>query len=193
MGFLEPHGRSRGTFRPDALKPRTRLEIAATAEVGQATPAGNPEGDGILAPAIVIVHTLAHAVGALRAAAHATRPLMLLSAPDAGIYAGPGWFGAIVAAAREAVPEALFLAMLDCGDRPGAALAAIRAGVKGVIFTGGTDPAFRLADIAHQQGVRFLTERPAAGLDLVDDFFASEAVSEQRCAGFLALTAGSER
>jgi acyl-CoA reductase-like NAD-dependent aldehyde dehydrogenase len=139
--------------------------------------------------AVVVVHTLAHAVGGLRAAVRAGRPITLLSAPDGGMYAGPGWFGALVDAAGEVVPDACFAALLDCGDEPGAALAAIRAGIDGVIFTGPADVARRLADIAAQHGVRLVTGRPAAGLDLVDDFFASIAESEQACAG---IFAGSE-
>jgi delta 1-pyrroline-5-carboxylate dehydrogenase len=135
---------------------------------------------------VIVVYTLAHAVGALRAAARAARPVMLLSAHDAGIYAGPGWFGALVEAAREAVPDARLAALLDCGDRPGAALAAIRGHIEGVIFTGRADVARRLANIARQHGVRLVNERPAAGLDLGDDFFASAADSERRCTEFLA-------
>jgi hypothetical protein len=142
--------------------------------------------DAVGNAAVIVVHTLAHAVGALAAARRAARPVTILSAPDAGIYAGPGWFGALVESARAAVPEARFSAFVDCGDRPGAALAAIRAGIEGVVFTGRADVAIRLADIVRQHGVRLLTERPVATLDLVDDFFASEAESEQRCAGALA-------
>ena len=111
--------------------------------------------------------------------------MILVSAADAGIYAGPGWFAALIEAAREAVPNARFSALLDCGDRPGAALAAIRAQVEGVIFTGRDDVADRLADIARQHGVGFVTERPPGGLDLGDEFFATEAESQQCCADFL--------
>ncbi|MBV8121956.1 MAG: hypothetical protein JO081_18700, partial [Alphaproteobacteria bacterium] len=113
---------------------------------------------------IVVVHTLAHAIGALRAAARAQRPMALLSARDAGIYAGPGWFAALVEAARAAAPDARCSALLDCGDQPGAALAAIRAQIEGVIFTGRTDVARRLVDIASRHGVRLVSARPAAGL-----------------------------
>jgi delta 1-pyrroline-5-carboxylate dehydrogenase len=133
----------------------------------------------------IIVHTLAHAEGALRAAAQAGRPVILLSAPDAGIYAGPGWWGALVEAARTAVPGADALVLLDCGDRSGAVLAAIRMQVEGVVFTGGGETARRLADIARLEGVRFVPERPAAPLDLGDDFFADAGASERRCADFL--------
>jgi hypothetical protein len=110
---------------------------------------------------------------------------VLASAPDAGAYVGPGWFGALVAAARDSVPEAQSSALLDCGDHVGAALAAIRAGVEAIVFTGRPDVAGRLADIARQHGVRLDTERPAAGLDLGTDFFASEDILERRCAEFL--------
>ncbi len=111
--------------------------------------------------------------------------MTLLSAPDAGIYAGPGWFTALVTEARAAAPDAVCDALLDCGDRPGAALAAIRAEVEGVVFNGRSDVARRLADIAAQHNVRFVTERPAAALDLIDDFFASVETSERRCDEFL--------
>lgn len=137
------------------------------------------------APPALVVHSLAHAIGALRAAVGAACPIVLLSAPDAGVYAGPGWFRALVEAARQMVPEARVRAMLDCGDEAGAALAAIRAQVEGAIFTGRPDVAHRLAEIAGQAGVRFATERPAAALDLGTDFFASETAAEQRCADFL--------
>jgi acyl-CoA reductase-like NAD-dependent aldehyde dehydrogenase len=101
-------------------------------------------------------------------------PIVLSSAPDAGAYVGPGWFGALVAAARTSVPEAQSSALLDCGEHVGAALAAIRAGIEAVVFTGRPDVARRLADIARQHGVRLDTERPTAMLDLGTDFFASE-------------------
>jgi hypothetical protein len=136
---------------------------------------------------VIVIHTLAHAVGALAAAWRAGRRVTLLSAPDAGIYAGPGWFGAVVEAARAVVPEVRSSAFLDCGDRPGAALAAIRDGIGGVIYAGPADVGTRLAAIARQHGVRLITERPVAALDLVDDFFASDAESKQRCAGVMGL------
>ena len=134
---------------------------------------------------VIIIHSLTQAIAALRAAASAKRAIVLASAPDAGGYVGPGWFVALVTAARQEVPEARLTALLDCGDSAGAALAAIRAEVEGVIFTGRADAARRLADIARQHGVAFETERPAAVLDLVEDFFASPEDIERRCAEFL--------
>jgi hypothetical protein len=136
-------------------------------------------------PPVIVVHSLGHALAALRAAARAGRPIVLASAPDAGGYAGGGWFRELVAAARETVPDADFTAVLDCGEAAGAALAAIRAGVEGVVFTGRAEVARRLADIAQGHGVSFTTRRPAAALDLGDDFFAPAEELERRCAAVL--------
>ena len=110
---------------------------------------------------------------------------MLASAPSAGSYVGPGWFGAVIDAARQAVPDARFSALLDCGDDIGAAQAAIRSEIEGVVFTGSADVARRLADIARQHGVRLFTEHPPVALDLGTDFFAVPEVLEQRCAGLM--------
>jgi len=131
---------------------------------------------------VIVVHQLSHAIAALRAAAASGCPIVLASAPEAGIYAGPGWFGALVAAGRETVPTARFLAVLDCGEGTGAALAAIRAGIEAIIFTGRPDVAARLADIAGQHGVRFATTRPVTALDLGDSFFSDEEHLRQACA-----------
>jgi hypothetical protein len=134
---------------------------------------------------VIIIHSLAQAIAALNVAARAGRAIVLASAPDAGGYVGPGWFGALIAAAREAVPGARFSALLDCGDNVGAALAAIRLEIEGVVFIGRADVAGRLGDIARQHGVRFETDRGATALDLAEDFFASGDSVERRCAEFL--------
>jgi hypothetical protein len=84
------------------------------------------------------------------------------------------------------VPEARFSAFLDCDDDVGAALGALRLEIEGVVFTGRADVARRLADIARQHGVNFVTDRPAAALDLLDDFFAPPELLERRCAEALA-------
>jgi delta 1-pyrroline-5-carboxylate dehydrogenase len=134
---------------------------------------------------VIVVHSLGQAVAALTAAAKCDGPLVLASASGAGSYVGPGWFGELVSVAREAVPGAHFSALLDCGDDVGAALAAIRSEIEGVVFIGRTDVARRLADIARQHGVQLLTGRPVPALDLIDDFFASPEFLERRCAEVL--------
>jgi hypothetical protein len=130
---------------------------------------------------VIVVHSLAHAVAALSAAQQAGRPVILASAPGAGIYAGPGWFGALVAEARAAVPGALFTALLDCGDDAGSAQAAIRAGIEGVVFVGRADVAERLADIAAQAGVMLARARHDPAIDLGHEFFARPEALLRRC------------
>jgi hypothetical protein len=115
----------------------------------------------------------------------AGRAVVLASAPGGGSYAGPGWFGALIDAAAEAVPDAQFSALLDCGDDIGAALAAVRSEIEGVVFTGRADVARRLTDIARQHGVRLFTEHHPVALDLGTDFFASPDALECRCAAVL--------
>ena len=138
---------------------------------------------------VIIIHSLAHAVAALGAAAEAGRTVVLASPPDAGIYAGPGWFREVLRAAREAVPAAQSSALLDCGQDAGAAMAAVRTGVEAIVFTGRADVAARLGDIATQAGARLLTARPAALLDLGTAFFADDEELRRRCADALASSA----
>jgi hypothetical protein len=143
------------------------------------------DGNAAGAP-VIVVHSLAQAVAALSAAAECGRRIAIASAPDAGISAGPGWFKALIEAAREAAPAARATWLLDCGDDAGAAQGAIRAGIEGIVFTGRVDVAARLADIAGQRGAMLLTARPEPALDLGALFFAGEDALRRRCADILA-------
>jgi len=149
-----------------------------------------PEGQGLNEPGaaapIVVVHSLAHAVAALEAAAAACRRVTLISAPSAGIYAGPGWWHALTEAGHEAAPTAEASFILDCGDDAGAAQGAIRAGIAAVVFTGRADVAMRLAAIAEAAGGRVLTRRPVTALDLGHWFFADRETLRRHCAAWLA-------
>ena len=162
MGLLEPHGRGRRPIRRDAL-----------------SRSGHDP--------VFVVHSLAHAVAALTAAAEVGRSVVLLSAPGAGLYAGPGWWRALVDAARAAVPSAKSAAILDCADDAGAAQGAIRGGAEVIVFAGRADVAERLADIAGQRGLEIVTVRPAATLDLAEFFFADAEGLARRCRDVLAL------
>lgn len=108
---------------------------------------------------------LAEAVAALTAAAEAGVVVRLVSAPAAGLYAGPGWWLALLARAAAEVPTARFEAVLDCADAGGAALAALRAGTRSVAVRLDGPARAALADIAAQVGAR-LVPPPAAPVDL---------------------------
>lgn len=112
----------------------------------------------ILLPPAVVVHGLADALAALAPGL----PVTLLSAPGAGGFAGAGWWRALVAQARGTHPHTPCHDVLDCGDAPGHAMAAIRAG-QTILVLSPTCPAFaRVATLA-----TVLAVRPHA-LDLAD-------------------------
>jgi len=111
---------------------------------------------------------------------------VLLSAADAGIYAGPGWFKAVIDTVRQAVPAARLRAILDCGDDAGAAQGAIRAGIEGIVFTGRADVAARLQAIAEQRDSWVVTARPEPAQDLIALFFADGETVRRHCAEILA-------
>jgi delta 1-pyrroline-5-carboxylate dehydrogenase len=140
-------------------------------------------------PVAIVIHSLAQAVAALSAAAEAGRPVVIASAPDAGIYAGPGWFREVLHGAHEAMPMAQFSSLFDCGDDAGAAMAALRAGLEAIVFTGPAEVAARLNDILAQTGARLITEWPAAVLDFGASFFADNESLRRRCAEILASIA----
>jgi hypothetical protein len=109
----------------------------------------------------VMVHGINHA----RQALSVGRPLTLLSAPGAALYAGCGWWRALVRQARTAVPDVAVADVLDCGDGSGQALAALRIGQLWVVLWR-TSPGWdEVAAIAAERGGGVLEAAPAA-LDL---------------------------
>lgn len=108
----------------------------------------------------MVVHALDQAEAALDSAG--PRGVLLLSAPAAGVSAGPGWFLALVAEARRRHPGVPCAAALDCADAAGSALAALRAGVR-IIVLDGRCPAFpAVAGAAAEVGASLLPGRPPA-------------------------------
>jgi len=120
-----------------------------------------------------IVHNLAHAIAALTAAAEADAPVTLLSPPEAAKSLGVGMFLAIIAAARAALPEAKSEAVLDCGDAPGLALGALRAGAEAVTLRASPETRAKVADIAGQTGARLIEPEEAFDLLPAHDPLAS--------------------
>jgi fructose/tagatose bisphosphate aldolase len=129
-----------------------------------ATPAGK---ERVAEGRAVIVHSLDHARAALAAASALRLPVTLLSPPLAAAYMGAGYFRALIEAAGAEFPDVAVTAVLDCGDEPGFALAALREGIKAVRFTGPDPAAQRLRQIAEKQGAVLILDEIAA-LDLLD-------------------------
>ena len=123
---------------------------------------------------VIVVRSLAEAEAALAAASALAAPVTLLSAEGAADSVGPLWFSELVAQARAAYPAAEVRAILDCGDSPGSAAAALRLGFETIRFGGRGRAAEALAAIADQYGATLLSRRPDA-LDLTDSRAPREA------------------
>jgi hypothetical protein len=107
-------------------------------------------------PPAIIIHNLAHA----RLALADGRPVTLLSAPGAAVYAGCLWW-------RELLAEAAFdgTALLDCADAPGRALEALKLGLHGLVLRCPPAAFAVVAELAAAQGALLLADAPPA-LDL---------------------------
>ena len=94
------------------------------------------------------------------------RPAVLLSA--AGLAIGPGWWRAAIAKWRTAAPTVGLMAVLDCGNRPGAVMAALRTGIADIRYGGAESDA--LAGLADRHGARLWRRLgPVLDLDLRRD------------------------
>lgn len=111
----------------------------------------------------VVVHGREHAAWALRVADG--QPVLLVSAPGAALNAGPGWFKAVLDQAAAEHPGARLHAALDCAAAPGAALSALRAGFKLMVFDLRHPSAASVLGAAAEAGAEVLGTRPEA-LDL---------------------------
>ena len=147
MGLLQPHA---GHRRGDGA-----------ARLTPAKAAGGTTGTTTGRAVSVLGHAQARV--AVAAAAAAGAPITLISACGAAAFAGPGWFQGLVAALRREWPDTGISAILDCGDMPGHALAALRHGIDTIRYNG--PAAAQIADIARQCNATVLRERPQA-LDL---------------------------
>jgi hypothetical protein len=111
----------------------------------------------------VVIHGLAHARFVLAIG----RSVTLLSAPGAAVFAGCGWWRAVIGRARGEHPSVPIDDILDCADAPGLALGALRIGQCRLVLSP-TSPGWQsVAAIAASLGGEVLTSRPPA-LDMAD-------------------------
>ncbi len=106
-------------------------------------------------PAVVV-----HGLPTLRQAVAPGRPVTLLSGPGAAIYAGCGWWRALMALGAGPNPD-----MLDCADAPGRAMEALRVGCRLLVLDPAVPAWTLVAARAEAAGARLLPARPPA-LDL---------------------------
>ena len=111
----------------------------------------------------VVIHGLAHA----RTVLCIGRAVTLLSAPGAALFAGCGWWRAVIERARGEYPGVSIDDILDCADAPGLALGALRIGQRRLVLSP-TSPCWQsVATIAASLGGEVLGSRPPA-LDMAD-------------------------
>ncbi len=130
---------------------------------------GAPEREAeFVGPPAVTVHDAAGAAMALSLAG--SRGVLLLSAAGAAGSLGVAWFLAILDAARAARPDVPHIAVLDCGDAPGHALAALRAGLRDLVLAPEAQAFAQIMAAAQEVGGRIRPDRPASldlgGIDL---------------------------
>ncbi len=112
------------------------------------------------------MHEPAHIRAALDAAAALGHDeLIVSSAPGAAGYAGPQWFKNVIDDAAKDHPDIGLYAILDCGDRPGDALTALRLGVTDISLTGKASN--KVAAIAKKLKARLHKPAHGASLDLI--------------------------
>ncbi len=109
---------------------------------------------------VAVVRDLGEAKAALAAAAARRTPVSLHSPEGFAASGGALYFRAIVAAAARAVPTARYDAVIDCGDEPGRALAALRMGFKTIRLGGRASARRRVVEIAQKLGAAVLVRRP---------------------------------
>ena len=86
----------------------------------------------------VVIHGYAHALAALEAVRAPARPacrLVLLSAPAAAGFLGPGWWAALMAALQPRMIATDAADLLDCGSSAGRAMEALRLGLRRLILS----------------------------------------------------------
>ena len=106
----------------------------------------------------ITIYGLPQANATASLAVELSLPIILLSAPAAVSFAGPAWYLSVVMQTQEAYPNADIEAILDCGSFGGHALAALRQGIKTIIYNGTANAA--IDNIATQFDACVLRHRP---------------------------------
>jgi hypothetical protein len=113
----------------------------------------------------VIVHYRDDAMAALRAASEAGTAVLLLSPPGAALSLGAAVFKAMIDDARVHFPQVDVVAVLDCADRPGAAMNALRHGVRSVRLQASPAILRKIKEMAEQSDSK-MEESDIHALDL---------------------------
>jgi hypothetical protein len=111
----------------------------------------------------VVVHGLADARVVLAIGC----PVTLLSASGAALFAGCGWWRALMERVRAERPDLAIDDILDCADATGLALGALRLGQRRIVLDPASPGWSSVAAIAASLGAEVLTLRPPS-IDMAD-------------------------
>ena len=117
---------------------------------------------------MVRVHGWKHVAAALTAASETARPITLLAPPGSTYTGGVGFWAAIDKRRHELFPNVAAELIVDCDGAPGHVMAALRVGLKRLVFDGNAAARTRLGDIVVKHKAA-LVERPRAALDLIHE------------------------
>ena len=115
----------------------------------------------------VVVHGQADALAALQAVRGTGCQLLLLSAPAAGSFLGPGWWLALMDILRPRLAAAGARNFLDCGLSAGRAMEALRIGLRHLVLLPECPQHEAVLARATALGAEIMTERPPS-LDMAE-------------------------
>ena len=128
--------------------------------MGLLEPHGRCRGrDGQARLKTVVIANLQQARAALDAARASHESVALATAPDAAARYGVLYFAELSERLAAEYPELRPIIAVDCGDRADLAHAAMRLGLKHIVFGGDPRMAEKLADIAAGLGITFSPAR----------------------------------
>ena len=131
---------------------------------------------------VIIFHTLEHLLAAFRAAGELHCMLPLKTPDGATSYLGVGYIKAMLEIAEKEFPHVPFRLVVDCGEDPVHAIAALRCGFMYICVDPGLSSYAALASIA-QKHAATLVAKPLQKLDLQmvkDPYQASYALLADR-------------
>ena len=108
-------------------------------------------------PAVIV-----HGIDQVRQALRPGCPVVLLSGLGAALYAGTGWWWAMMEIARAEFPGTAMADILDCAAAPGRAMEALRAGQRAIRLDRAVPAWPRVATIADSLGAQVFADRPPA-------------------------------
>lgn len=106
--------------------------------------------------------TVIHGLADARLVLSVGCPVTLLSAPGAALFAGCGWWRAVIDRVRGEYPSPAVTDILDCADASGLALGALRIGQRRIVLNPDAPGWQSVATIAVSLGGEVLTARPPA-------------------------------